>query len=199
MATSRHPARRFVWLSLTVLLAIVAFIVFRPDKEKPKEQSGEMTDGPVTVTGPGPKKEVIPDPVQTKRLADSTTIWMLHKSATIAPVSGYPQRREAKVDGDMYIEVTDASKPLVLKSRLLVLTVMSKASFRVIAWAKEAGEEVQVLSGTIKVAPNYQSQFNAPDTLHDNQMVMINKDIDLMEKEKYDATELGVWSKQLKR
>lgn len=199
MATSRHPARRFIWLSLTVLLAIIVFIVFRPGKEKAKEPRIEQVKEPITVTGPGQKKEVIPDPVQTKMLTDSTTIWMLDKSATITPANGYPQKREANVDGDMYIEVTDASKPLILKSRLLVMTVMSKASFRVIAWAKEAGEEVQVLSGTIKVAPNYKSQFNTPDTLQGNQMVMINKDIDLMEKEKYDATELGVWSRQLKK
>lgn len=197
MATTRHPARRFLWLSVTVLLAIIAFVVFKPTKEKPEIKDGALVDVPFT--GATPKKEVIPVPVNTKTLADSTTIWMLHKDATIDPLSGYPRKREAKVDGDMYIEVTDASKPLVLRSRLLVMTVMSKASFRVIAWAKEAGEEVQVLSGTIKVEPNYKSQFNAPDTLQANQMVMINKDIDLMEKEKHDATELGIWSKQLKR
>lgn len=197
MATSQHPARRFVWLSITVLLAIVVFAVFRPSKEKIQVQDGVLSDVPAT--NAGPKKEVIPAPVETKVLTDSTTIWMLDRASTIAPLSGYPQKREAKVDGDMYIEVTDASKPLVLKSRLLVMTVMSKASFRVIAWAKEAGEEVQVLSGIIKVEPNYKSQFNAPDTIQGNQMVMINKDIDMMEKEKYDATELGIWRKQLNK
>ena len=195
MAKSQHPATRIIWLSLVVLLATIAFAVFRPGKEKPQVQDSALAE-PLY---PAPKKEVIPNPVQTKTLADSTAVWLLDKDAIIEPAAGYAQKREAKVDGDMYVEVTKDSGPLVLKSRLLVMTVMGKASFRIIAWAKEAGEEVQVLSGRIKVAPNYQSQFNAPDTIGANQMVMINKDIDMMEKEKFDATELGIWSKKLAR
>ncbi|RXK80749.1 FecR family protein [Filimonas effusa] len=195
MATSQRPAGRFIWLSLVVLLAIIAYAVFRPGKPRPQTQDSLITEPLYS----GPKKEVIPNPVQTKTLADSTVVWILDKDATIQPAAGYPRQREAKVDGDMYIEVNKDSGPLVLKSRLLVMTVMSKASFRVIAWAKEAGEEVQVLSGTLKVAPNYKSQFNAPDTLKANQMVMINKDIDMMEKEKFDAAALGAWSKKLVR
>lgn len=195
MATSNHPARRFIWVLLTALLAILAFVVFR---SKNKTVPPVVTDTTGFVL-PGPKKEVIPEPLETAVLADSTTVWMLHPEAKFKAAAGYPRSREAAVDGDMYVEVRDSAKPLVLRSRLLVMTVMGKASFRIIAWAKEAGEEVQVLSGTIKVQPNYKSQFNAPDTLHGNQMVMINKDIDMMEKEKFDATALGAWSAGIRR
>ena len=194
MSTSRSN-KYFIWLSVIVLLAVVAFAILKPAKQADKKVLADTTD----MNLPGPKKEVIPAPVQTTVLADSTRIFLLHQEATATPNAGYPKPRELKVDGEMYFEVTDSSRPMIIRSRLLVLTVMGKAAFRVIAWAKEAGEEVQVLSGEIRVRPNYKSQFNTPDTLHGNQMVMINKSIDMMEKEKFDATELRAWSEQIHR
>jgi hypothetical protein len=195
MSTSGSPTKRLIWLSVTVLLAIIAFAVFKPAKHEDRKVLADTTE----MYLPQPKKEVIPEPVETTVLADSTSIFLLHKEATAKPAAGYPKPRELKVDGEMYFEVKDSSRPMIIRSRLLVLTVMGKAAFRVIAWAKEAGEEVQVLSGEIRVRPNYESQFNTPDTLHGNQMVMINKSIDMMEKEKFDATELKAWSEQIRR
>jgi hypothetical protein len=195
MSTSGFATKRFIWLSLTALLAIIAFAIFKPANQEAKKPLTDTT----AVYLPQPKKEVIPEPVQTIILADSTNVLLLHKEATVQPAAGYPQPREIKVDGEMYFEIKDSAKPTIIRSRLLVLTVVGKAAFRVIAWAKEAGEEVQVLSGNIRVRPNYESQFNTPDTLHGNQMVMINKSIDMMEKEKFDATELKIWSEKIRR
>ncbi|BAV08371.1 FecR family protein [Filimonas lacunae] len=141
---------------------------------------------PPAYTGP------IPMPVQTTTLKDSSVVW-LQKDTRITPVDGFPQKRQLTVDGDAFLDVADEPTPLIINTRLLQLTVQGKASFRVIAFSKEDGEEVQVISGNILVDKNYESPFNEQDTLHNSQMVMINKTIDLMEKEKFDATDLTAW------
>jgi len=47
------------------------------------------------------------------------------------------------------------------------------------------------------VAKAYPSRFNDPDVLQAGEMSMINRSIDLMEKEQFDPTELARWSKDV--
>lgn len=142
-------------------------------------------------------KGKIPRPVKNITLNDSSSVW-LQKDTRITTADAYPQKRELEIDGDLFMDVPDNSTPLIIRTRLLKLTVNGKAAFRVIAFAKEDGEEVQVINGHILVDKNYESPFNEQDTLRNNQMVMINKTIDLMEKEKFDATDLAAWRAALK-
>jgi len=65
------------------------------------------------------------------------------------------------------------------------------ARFRVDAFKNNPGEEVDLFSGLLKVRKTYHSDTdNEPETLQSGEMVMINRDIDLMEKEKLTAEEL---------
>lgn len=130
-------------------------------------------------------------------LNDSSRVW-LQKDTRITTADTYPQKRELTIDGDLFMEVPDNSTPLTIHTRLLKLTVNGKAAFRIIAFSKEDGEEVQVINGNILVDKNYESPFDEQDTLNNNQMVMINKTIDLMEKEKFDASDLKAWRTALK-
>ncbi len=75
------------------------------------------------------------------------------------------------------------------------MTVISTAAdFKVDAFSGSPGAEVDLLSGELKVAKSYQSKTDNEQTkLIGGEMVMINTDIDLMEKEKFDSTELNDW------
>lgn len=138
-----------------------------------------------------------PDPVpQMQRLADGVEAFYLSDSR-LEPVAGYPAPRELRVDGDFFMRVPDAPQPLVVRSRLLVLTVTGKTAFRITAYAREAGEQVEVLYGHIKANKSYPSHYAEPDLLTDGQMTMINRDIDLMEKETTDIAALRAWSDAL--
>jgi hypothetical protein len=59
------------------------------------------------------------------------------------------------------------------------------------------GEQVEVLYGNAVAHKAYDSPYAQPDTLTSGEMVMINRTIDLMEKEKFDPAELRAWSDAL--
>ena len=63
--------------------------------------------------------------------------------------------------------------------------------FHVAADRSKPGEEVDLLKGKLKAKKSYHSTTdNEPETLVGGEMVMINQDIDLMEKEKLSPAEL---------
>ena len=49
----------------------------------------------------------------------------------------------------------------------------------------------------MRAAKAYPSRFSEPDDLVGGEMSMVNRSIDLMEKEKFDTGELAQWSKQV--
>ena len=51
--------------------------------------------------------------------------------------------------------------------------------------------------GTSRLEKSYPSTYAEPDLLSDGQMTMINRDIDLMEKETADVAALRAWSEAL--
>src|SRR5215213_1756582 len=73
------------------------------------------------------------------RLADGTEIFFRGDSK-VEPAAQYPRPREIAVDGEFFFRVAEAAQPLIVRSRLLVLTVTGKTAFRITAHAKEAGE-----------------------------------------------------------
>lgn len=179
--------KKFLLIAAVVTAVVIILINVFYKKTPPP-----VVNPPVEYTPPV-FKEIIPQPSSVRTLADSTHVYFIDSSSKLTPVKDFPKKREVGVDGHMYFETQEGAKPLVVRSRLLVLTVVGKAAFRVICYSKEEGEEVQVLSGEIRVKKNYKSQFSEPDTLRANQMVMINISIDLMEKEKLDTRDFRAW------
>ena len=108
-----------------------------------------------------------------------------------------PDPREIRLDGDFFIRVPPGPTPLIVRSRLLVLTVSGGSAFRITAYAREAGEQVEVLEGHIVALKSYPSNYMEPDQLDAGDMSMINRDIDLMEKEHADLEKLRAWSEAL--
>lgn len=136
---------------------------------------------------PEPRMQQLADGVEAFHLSDSR----------LSAAAGYPTPRELHVDGEFFIRVPDAPAPLTVHSRLLVLTVTGKTAFRITAYSHEAGEQVEVLEGHIEARKNYASHYMEPDRLAAGEMTMINRDIDLMEKETTDVAALRAWSDAL--
>lgn len=103
--------------------------------------------------------------------------------------------RELWIEGEAMFDVNaDAGKPFIVHTAYLQIMVLG-TKFRLDARAKEPGEEVDVISGRLKVMKSYHSDSdNEPEIIQEGEMVMINRDIDLMEKEKMDGSELKGWN-----
>jgi ferric-dicitrate binding protein FerR (iron transport regulator) len=121
-------------------------------------------------------------------LPDSSRVTL--NPGTTVGVSGaaFRARPEVRLDGDAFFEAATA---LTVRTQELVLT--GTAAFRVSAFAKDEGESVEVLTGNLRAEKAYTSKDHDPETLGAGDMVMINRSIDLMEKETYDTTGLHTW------
>jgi hypothetical protein len=111
----------------------------------------------------------------------------------VSAAPGYPNPHEIRVDGDVFIQQPASDIPLVIRTRLFVLTAHGPAAFRVTAHSDETGEQVEVLTGTVEARKAYPSPYLVPDTLASGEMSMVNETIDLMEKEKTDPGSLRAW------
>ncbi|MDB6087947.1 MAG: anti-FecI sigma factor, FecR [Gammaproteobacteria bacterium] len=130
------------------------------------------------------------------RFADGTEVFYL-SDTRIEPSGSYPQSREIRVDGDAFIRASAGAQPLIVRSRLMVLTVTGSSALRVTAYAKDSGEEAQVLYGQVGAKKAYPSPQSEPDSLVGGQEVMVNETIDLQEKETTDLARLRSWSAAL--
>jgi ferric-dicitrate binding protein FerR (iron transport regulator) len=112
---------------------------------------------------------------------------------TVIRIPGtYNQSRVLDLDGEAMFDILpDAGKPFVVRTRNLEIEVLG-TRFRVDAYRSNAGEQVDLLEGRLRVKKSYHSDTdNEPEFIEAGEMVMINRDIDLMEKEKLDSGELS--------
>jgi len=130
------------------------------------------------------------------RLADGTEVYYL-SNTKVSPANSYPRPREIKIDGEAFFRVPAAAEPLVVRSRLLILTVTGRTALRVTARSRETGEEADVLYGRVEAKKAYPSRQSEPDTLLAGEEVMVNETIDLQEKETADLASLRSWSDNL--
>jgi len=131
-------------------------------------------------------------------LADGTQIILLNGTRAI-PADGFPQHRDIQLqgNGDVFIKARQQDKPLIVRTGLLILTVEGDTAFRASVSSEKIGEQAEVLFGHVRAAKAYPSRFSEPDDLVGGEMSMINRSIDLMEKEKFDTSELARWSKDV--
>ena len=131
-------------------------------------------------------------------LADGTQVILLN-GTHVVPSEGFPQNRDIQIQGtgDVFVKARAQDKPLIVRTGLLILTVEGESAFRAAVSAEKIGEQAEVLYGHVEAAKAYESRFSEPDVLVAGEMSMINRSIDLMEKEKFDPTELAQWSKDV--
>lgn len=188
-----RKSNRLVILLLIILLVLAGIYLLRhrPSESKAdvKEQSSEVTNNE--------NNEKIPAPSDIVVLPDSSRILILHKVSFNSSETSN-NGHTIKMDGDMFFDIRHQQGPFMVHTRLLNLSVTGPAAFRVIAYSKEEGEEVQVLYGNIVAKKSYKSDFPEPEILGKNNLLMINKSIDLMEKEEnLDTRNLREWKKKI--
>jgi ferric-dicitrate binding protein FerR (iron transport regulator) len=123
---------------------------------------------------------------------DGSTIYLTTRTK-LRPVKGdHSNDRTYELDGEAWFTVRDADKkPVVIRTRQLIITLQSPiARLHIDAFASSPGEQADLLEGQLKVTKAYHSTTdNEPETLRSGDMVMINKEIDLMEKETLNPAE----------
>jgi transmembrane sensor len=114
----------------------------------------------------------------------------LKPNTTIGLAKGFGRdNRDIDIDGEALFEMEVTGAPVRLHTKDLVMEV-SAGVFRVDASRSSSGEEVDLLEGRMRVAKNYHSDTdNSTEVLGPGEMVMINREIDLMEKEKMSPAE----------
>ena len=168
-----------------VVLLLVSAGAWQCKDRHPQTRKGQLiytnrAEQPITVT-----------------LPDSSMV-VLHPRTTLEISPSFDvTEREVKLDGEAAFTVShDGGSPFIVHTRNLHIHVLG-TRFRVDAYASNAGEEVDLLAGKLKVIKSYHSSTdNAEEILDAGDMVMINRDIDLMEKEKMNPTELQAAEKK---
>jgi transmembrane sensor len=161
--------------------------------------------GPDKALGEGQQYHVGPGYPRSFGLPDGSTILVMQGSS-ISMAKGFGKtNRDMDVDGEVAIEVKPAMGvgsgggassgvvwPFVVHTRDLVIEVLPGAArLHVDAVRSRPGEEVDLLDGALRVRKSYHSDTdNEPEVLAAGEMVMVNRDIDLMEKEKLSTVEL---------
>jgi ferric-dicitrate binding protein FerR (iron transport regulator) len=129
------------------------------------------------------------------RLADSSIVILNAGSRLLVPAN-FPQGgRELILDGEGFFDASHhpAGQPFIVKTDKLTITALGTA-FKIRSFAAQPGATAYLLNGKVKVAKTYHSTTdNQPEILERGQMVLANKEIDLMEKETYDPAELEAW------
>jgi transmembrane sensor len=142
-------------------------------------------------------------------LPDGTHI-TIGSGTILVPSKGFGKGdRDLSIDGSGMFDVAPGGKPFVVVTGNLVIKVLdtaglvrlgaggsgaggsgSEVRFAVDAVRKRAGEEVDLLDGRLRVTKSYHSDTDSlPEELTAGDMVMINREIDLMEKEKMTGPE----------
>jgi ferric-dicitrate binding protein FerR (iron transport regulator) len=127
------------------------------------------------------------------RLPDSTLVTLNANSTLSYPLSYNRSRRQVTLHGAAFFDVDSSSgKPFNVEIDNMLITTAG-ASFYVRAYPYEAGQEVQLLAGTLKAAKTYPSPDSVAAVAHAGEMVMLNRGIDLMETDTYDGDWLPGW------
>ncbi len=158
------------------------------------------------VSGDGTTYENKTDKPWSFRLPDSSRVVLSPHSLVRIPKS-FATKREAELDGEALFEIIGGEEfdslgrlirevdtllqPFMLHTRHLDIEAW-RSRFHADAYRSMAGEEIDLLEGKLRVQKSYHSTSdNEPEFLYGGDMVMINRDIDLMEKEKMDSAELA--------
>ncbi|MEH6308624.1 hypothetical protein RYH73_23430 [Olivibacter sp. CPCC 100613] len=138
----------------------------------------------------------IPLPVAVRNLNTTDKLYMLDKESTLRDTL-IEEGRYWKVNGDMFFKIDGKVYPVYIYTSLMKLEVMEPSTFRITAYDRDQGQSVESLSGKIKISKNYSSPFPEPDTLRENNLYMVNKSIDLSEKEDLEDERLLHWWKKV--
>lgn len=135
--------------------------------------------------GTGARKKIM--------LPDGTAVTLNANSFVQLGAQFGKSERAVSISGDVLFQVSPRSKPFVIHTPHMLLQADS-GLFRVSAFEGMAGEETSLLSGRVRATKNYDSRLETgPYILHAGEMMMMNRDIDLVEVETADTSFLRRW------
>lgn len=127
------------------------------------------------------------------QISDNYAIILSLHSSLYKPIHSLNTNKNFSLDGDAFFEIPEQQdSPVIIHTGMLHL-ISSGAFFRVYAHGQNPGQTAEVLRGNVIAEKAYPSDFPDTEILHAGDMVMINKEIDLMEKETFDTSKLAVW------
>jgi|GEM_PF-4724435 len=178
-----HPA---------ILFFLLAIIQCTPS---PKKLGGDVVVSDPTLV------DTIPAPVkiqQLQGLGNDNQVYFIDGESVLRPLE-INGKTGIKVSGDVFFCINQGELPITMQTSLVTIQILEiPARFRIDGYDKDEGQAIEVLEGTLRIAKAYSSPFPEPDTLHANNLYMINKSIDLSEKETMDNDELQKWWEKYK-
>jgi transmembrane sensor len=135
---------------------------------------------------------------QTVNLPDGSRVVLMDGTTIIVSKGFGKEDRDVEIDGQGLFVVRASggmgdmgARPFMVHTGNLLIQVGGwGARFAVEAVRKQPGEEADLLDGKLRVTKSYHSDTdNEPEELGAGDMVMINREIDLMEKEKMTGPE----------
>lgn len=177
---------KFGYLPIVGICLLLAACGGQPSGTKsPAAVSEPLFQGGTTLSAPLGVREGF-------TLPDSSHI-ILNAASRLRYAGGFPDsNRLMAIDGDAFLMLKKSSLPVTLHTGMLLITGQ-QAAFRIYARSKSPGQSLEVLSGALQVAKAYPSDYPDTEQLRAGDMVMINRDIDLMEKETFDTLQLKEW------
>ncbi|ATL47949.1 hypothetical protein COR50_12650 [Chitinophaga caeni] len=129
-------------------------------------------------------------------LADGTEVTLNSTSRLYVPES-FSKSRQVILNGEAYFNVVEENeRPFVVKTDKLTATTLG-TSFKIRSMESQPGATLYVRSGKLRVVKSYHSSTdNEPATLGPGDMILANKQIDLMETEHYEVKEMDDWLTQ---
>ncbi len=129
------------------------------------------------------------------RLADGSELVVDSGSVVRVSPNFNLRDRAVYIDGEALVKpALKSNLPFIVHTRALHITVLRDslpAAFLVSAFSHNNGEEVDVRQGRLLVQKSYPSKTDsAAETVGPREMIMINTEIDLMEKETADSATL---------
>jgi len=113
-----------------------------------------------------------------------------HSQLLVPP--DFPTTHTLLLDGEAYFDTT--AFPLTIKTNILVMTAKTPAAFKIRCFEAQQGATAYVLKGEVEVKKSYHSKTDTlPELLAPGNMVLANKEIDLMEKETYHPVDMETW------
>ncbi|MFB6454577.1 FecR family protein [Chitinophaga sp. Hz27] len=145
---------------------------------------------------PGSKYQTYSGETGTRKyitLPDSSTVILNSASTLLVPENYLQGHRRLLLDGDACFAVKPDTSAFTVVTDKLTTQVLG-TSFRVRSFTSQQGATVHLYTGKIKVSKSYHSSTdNQPEILEYGQMILANKEIDLMEKETYKPEEARLW------
>lgn len=127
---------------------------------------------------------------KTITLADSTTVLLNSRSNLYVPANYPKSGRNVILDGEAFFRVHNQGNEAFVLTTDKLKAITIEGTFRMRSLEKQSGATFYLLSGAALVSKSYHSTTdNQPENLLSGEMILANKDIDLMEKETFPLAE----------